>query len=215
MTTGAAKGSGRRGEVLEAALEIADARGLSAVTMRAVAARIGVTAMALYPHVRSKNDLLDGLVGRLLAEFAIPDQELPWQDRLRAIAYSMRDVACRHPSVVPLLFSRPAITPEGIGVVDALYRALLDAGVPPREVPRIERMFSTFIIGYAASETGGRFAVGTPADRKQWRARLSSPDFEFPAHHKLARYLLAPWSHQEEFEADLDDLMALIRSVSV
>src|SRR5690606_21008169 len=71
-----------RPAVLAAALAVADERGLDALTMQAVAARLGVTAMALYRHVRDKDDLLDGLVEALLTEFPPPDPGLPWRERL-------------------------------------------------------------------------------------------------------------------------------------
>jgi AcrR family transcriptional regulator len=204
-------GSARREEILDAALAIADERGLAAVTMRAVAGRVGVTAMALYPHVRSKEDLLDGLVGRVLAELELPDPVLPWLDRLRALAQSARRVARRHAAVVPLLFARPAVTPDAVRVVDAAYLALLDAGVPPEHVARLERMFSTFVLGFAVSEASGRFSAGTLGTRER-RGQL--PEGELPAHHKLASWLDAPWSRDAEFEADLDDLSSLIQSAA-
>ncbi len=200
----------RRQEILDTALALADAGGLSAVTMRAIAHRLGVTAMALYPHVKSKDDLLDGLVGRLLAEIALPDQALPWRDRLRAMAQQTRDVARRHPAVVPLLYTRPAITPDGLRVVDAIYAALLDAGVPPAQVARLERMISTLVLGYAVSEVGGRFAAGTLGTREK---RGQIPAAELPAHARLGPLLDAPWSWDSEFEADLADLTTLILSV--
>lgn len=199
----------RRREILDAALDIADKQGLDAVTMRAVAASIGVTAMALYPHVRSKDDLLDGLLGRLLTEFSLPDPAKPWPDRLREMARSARDTAHRHPAVVPLIFTRPAITPDAVKVVDVIYLALLDAGVQLDQVARVERMVSTFVLGYAISETGGRFAAGT-LDAGQLRSQLK--DVELPAHRRLGSALLAEWSQDAEFEADLDDLIALIEN---
>ncbi len=205
---GREQAAGRREQILGAALAIADEQGLDAVTMRAVAARIGVTAMALYPHVRSKDDLLDGLVGRLLAELSRPDPARPWRDRLRALARSARVIAHRHPAVVPLLFARPAITPDAVLVVDAIYQALLDAGVPDADVARIERMVSTFVLAYAISETGGRFAVGDPRER---RALLEGIDL--PAHRKLATQLETSWSWDAEFETDLDDLVRLVENV--
>ena len=201
--------AGRRDQILDAALGIADEQGLDAVTMRAVATRVGVTAMALYPHVRSKDDLLDGLVGRLLAELFRPDPAQPWRDRLRALGRSAREVALRHPAVVPLLFSRPAVTADAVLVVDAIYQALLDAGVPDREVTRIERLVSTFVLGYAISEAGGRFAAG---DRRERRAVIEG--IELPAHRRLANQLEVTWSWEAEFEADLDDLVGLIENVA-
>jgi AcrR family transcriptional regulator len=202
-------GPDRRRQILDAALAIADFHGLDAVTMRAVAARVGVTAMALYPHVRSKEDLLDGLVGRLLAELSLPDPAKPWPDRLREMARSAWDTARRHPAVMPLLFTRPAVTPDAVRVVDAIYQVLLDAGVPDREVARVERLVSTFVLGYAISETSGRFAVGDPRER---RALLAGA--EFPAHRRLAAQLEAAVSWEAEFETGLDDLTELIENIA-
>jgi AcrR family transcriptional regulator len=202
-------GPDRRRRILDAALAIADEQGLDAVTMRAVAARVGVTAMALYPHVGSKEDLLDGLVGRLLAELSLPDPAKPWPDRLREIARSARDTAHRHPAVMPLLFARPAVTPDAVRVVDAFYQALLDAGVPDREVARVERLVSTFVLGYVISETSGRFAAGDPRER---RAKLAG--VELPAHRRLVAQLEAAVSWEAEFETALDDLAELIENIA-
>ncbi|MGH3203016.1 MAG: TetR/AcrR family transcriptional regulator [Streptosporangiaceae bacterium] len=206
---GRQQGAGRREQILGAALAIADEQGLDAVTMRAVAARIGLTAMALYPHVTSKDDLLDGLVGRLLAELSRPHPAQPWRDRLRALGRSARGLAHRHPAVVPLLFARPAITPDAVLVVDSIYQALLDAGVPDAEVARVERMVSTFVLGYAISETGGRFDAGDPRERRALLAGV-----ELPAHRKLTEHLEATVSWDAEFEADLDDLVRLVEKVA-
>jgi hypothetical protein len=96
-------------------------------------------------------------------------------------------------------------------VVDAIYLALLDAGVPDREVARVERLVSTFVLGYAISETGGRFAMGTLSVRER-RAQLAEADL--PAHHRLAAELEAGWSWDAEFETDLDDLVRLVESVA-
>jgi AcrR family transcriptional regulator len=199
----------RRQQILDAALAIADEKGLEAVSMRSVAARVGVTAMALYPHVSSKEDLLDGLVGRLLAEFSVPDPAKPWRDRLREIARSARETARRHPAVMPLLFARPAVTPDAVRVVDAVYQALLDAGVPDHEVARVERLVSTCVLGYAISETSGRFAIGDPRER---RALLTGVDL--PAHRRLVAKLEAAPSWEAEYETALDDLTGLIETIA-
>jgi AcrR family transcriptional regulator len=199
----------RRQLILDAALAIADEQGLDAITMRAVAARVGVTAMALYPHVSSKEDLLDGLVGRLLTELSLPDPAKPWPDRLREIARSARETARRHPAVMPLLFARPAVTPDAVRVVDAIYQALLDAGVPDDDVARVERLVSTLVLGYAISESSGRFAPGDPRER---RALLAGVDL--PAHRRLAAKLEAAPSWEAEFETALDDIERLIENIA-
>jgi AcrR family transcriptional regulator len=198
----------KRRQILDAALAIADEDGLDAVSMRSVAARVGVSPMALYPYVGSKAALLDGLVGRLLSELSADDAPRPmdWREGLQTLANRMRALARRHPTAFMLLLSRPSVTPEAAGAVDAVYQGLLDAGVPPRDVPRIERLVSTFVLGFAASEVNGRFAVGDP----QLRARRG---VDLPAHRALGDALLdVDWD--AEFEADLRDLERLITGLS-
>jgi len=148
-----------RAAVLTATLELADEKGLAAVSMRAVADRLGVTPMALYRHVGDKQQLLDGLVEWVLREVPLPDPALPWPERLEAMAQAMRTTARRHPDVFPLLLRRPAVTPGAARVREAVYAALRGAGVPEPDVARTERMLSTFVLGFAASEAGGRFTV--------------------------------------------------------
>jgi AcrR family transcriptional regulator len=195
----------KRRQILDAALEIADENGLDAVSMRSVAARVGVSPMALYPYVGSKAALLDGLVGRLLGELSTGDASSDWREGLRTLANRMRALARRHPSAFMLLLSRPSVTPEAAGAVDAVYRGLLEAGVPPKDVPRIERLVSTFVLGFAASEVNGRFAFDDP----QLRARRG---VDLPAHQVLRDVLLeVDWD--AEFEADLRDLESLIASL--
>ena len=71
-----------RAAILAASLELADEQGLAAVTMHAVADRLGVTPMALYRHVANKADLLDGMVESILLEVPLPDPADEWPDRL-------------------------------------------------------------------------------------------------------------------------------------
>jgi hypothetical protein len=88
-----------------------------------------------------------------------------------------------------------------------IYQALLDAGVPPPEVPRLERLISTFVLGYAASEVNGRFAAGSVDPRGR---RAQFPGGEVLAHHALAGWLDKPVDWDAEFDADLADLVRLI-----
>ncbi|MEU8196896.1 TetR/AcrR family transcriptional regulator [Microbispora amethystogenes] len=205
--------SGRREEILDAALAIADEHGIGKVSMRALAERVGVTPMALYRHVSDKAELLDGMVGRLLAGLLPPDagKGQAWHERLTALGHAVRAMARRHPWAAQLLFSRPAVTPDAVRVVDLIYTALVEAGVPDREVPRLERLISTFVIGFAASEASGRFGTGS-LDPRGRRGQL--PEGELPGHGRLAPWLELPWDLDTEFEADLNDLLRLIKAVA-
>jgi AcrR family transcriptional regulator len=217
----------RRQEILDAALALADERGLPAVSMRAVAERTGVTPMALYPQVGSKAELLDGMVERLLSELVPPatvagESAEPgsgaggdgqdWRPRLRALAHAFRKLAHGHPWAATLLFSRPSVTPDAARVVDLVYTNLLAAGVPAPEVPRVERLVSTYMIGWVASEVGGRFG---PLDPRLRRGLVGAVRAKaLPGHAALARWLEPPVDWDAEFEADLDDLMRLIETAA-
>jgi AcrR family transcriptional regulator len=145
-----------RDAVLAAALRLADADGLEAVTMHAVARSLRVTPMALYRHVDDKNALLDGLVELLLTEYPLPAGGR-WDERLTTLAAAIRDTARRHPAVFPLLLTRPAVTPAARATRDAVHAALREGGLPETEVARAERLISTAVLGFAASEAAGRF----------------------------------------------------------
>ena len=176
--------SGRRQEILDAAFVIADEQGLDAVSMRAIADRVGVTPMALYRHYGSKSALLDGMVGHLLTAL-MPEAVStgPWNERLGLIAHSYRGFAQQHPWAAQLLFSRPAITLDGIRLVEFIHQALREAGIPEHELTRMEHLVTTFVIGFAASEASGRLGPPDPG-------------------------------HTAEFEADLADLVRLIQNVA-
>lgn len=153
-----------RQAILDASLVLADQEGLSAVTMRAVAERVGVTPMALYRHIGDKQGLLDGLVERLIDELPNPEPALSWPDQLAALSDAIRTTARRHPAVFPLLLQRPVMTAAATARREVLYAGLRDAGVIPELVPRVERLLSTFLLGFAASEASGRFRERTTAE---------------------------------------------------
>ena len=146
-----------REAVLAAALRLADEHGLAAVTMHAVAGRLHVTPMALYRHVADKEALLDGLVELLLTERPLAPADDRWDERLLGLAAAIRTTARRHPAVFPLLLTRPAVTPAARAVRDAIQAALREGGLPEGQVARAERLISTAVLGFAASEAAGRF----------------------------------------------------------
>lgn len=155
------------------------------------------------------------MLGRLLGNLFDSAPEMAagaaWQTRLRAFADTARRLAAGHAWAVTLLFSRPAVTPDAVATVDLLYGALLDAGVPPDRVPRLERLVSTYVLGWIASESGGRFGPGE-LDPRGRRGQL--PTGALPGHGAVAEWLDPPVDWDAEYAADLDDLERLIASVA-
>ncbi len=156
----------KRRLILDQALALVDERGLAAMSMRAVAERVGLTSMALYPYVGGKDALLDGLVDLLNMELGadLSDGEGPeWRHRLRALGRAVRGLAARHPGAFPLLLNRSAAGASASWLTAALRGVLHDAGVPDEHVPRMARMILAFLLGYATGEvTGGLPATSAP-----------------------------------------------------
>jgi len=157
----------KRRLILDQALALVDERGLAAMSMRAVAERVGLTSMALYPYVGGKDALLDGLVDLLNLELGdeVGDNGEPdWRHRLRALGRAVRALAGRHPGAFPLLLNRPAGA-SASWLSAALRGVLHDAGVPGGHVPRLARMILAFLLGYATGEvTGGLPPAAAPGD---------------------------------------------------
>ncbi|HET9972187.1 MAG TPA: TetR/AcrR family transcriptional regulator [Streptosporangiaceae bacterium] len=198
----------RRAEILDAAIALADAEGFAAVTLRAVAQLVGVTAMALYGYFPDKDSLLDAMADRVIGEVPFPAQA-GWRDRLLAAAELVRVVAREHPSVIQYAFTKPAQTPRTLRVVEFTYQALLDAGVPHAEIPRLERFVSTFVIGWALSEASGRFAASRMSRRE--RRELLGPN-EMPAYDEVATVRDTHADPDAEFLADFTGILDLIEA---
>src|SRR4029078_6661445 len=86
-----------RDRVLQAAVNLADRGGNDALSMRKLGQELGVDAMALYRHVRSKDDLRDGLVEAIVAQIERPTTGTDWKTTLRQQAMAARAVMLRHP----------------------------------------------------------------------------------------------------------------------
>ncbi|HEY3947269.1 MAG TPA: TetR family transcriptional regulator [Solirubrobacteraceae bacterium] len=147
-----------RDRVLDAAFAVAEHGGLEQLSMRLLARELDVSPMALYRHVANKDDLLDGLVERLLDQLQLPDDSLAWDQRLRILATELRALAHRHPGLFGLLLRRRAVGADATRVREAALRALRDGGLDPETAARRERLLSTVIMGFALSEIAGRFA---------------------------------------------------------
>ncbi|UYO96453.1 TetR/AcrR family transcriptional regulator [Microbacterium sp. M28] len=150
--------------IVETAVELADAEGIGAVSMAAVAAKLGFTPMSLYRYVSAKDDLL-----LLMQEEAtgVPPEDVRehegWRDRLRALFEAQVLIYLRHPWILSLPITGSPITPNSSAWIEAGLEALADT--PLSETERLAvalamtgqaRWYGMVIAGYSeqARSTG-------------------------------------------------------------
>ncbi|MFF9896553.1 TetR/AcrR family transcriptional regulator [Streptomyces longispororuber] len=157
-----------RTAVLEAAVRLADREGLKSLSMRRLGAELGVEAMTLYHHVPSKDALVEGMIERIVAE-AVPPEfgAATWREDLRAYARALVEVLGAHPYAVPLLLSRPVMTPRNLRTMEAVVEMLHGAGFPLPRTLDIMYALTSFVVGHAAAQAGeadgaGRLAALDP-----------------------------------------------------
>lgn len=117
-----------RDRVIQAAVAYADARGLDDLTMRGLAAELGVVPMALYKHVADKHDLVGGMIDAVVASYPAPTA-VGWQPRLRERVLSARDEVARHPWLRTAIESRDAPTLTVLDHQNAVAGELIESGL--------------------------------------------------------------------------------------
>ena len=117
-----------RDRVLHAAVELADEVGIAGVSMRRLAQRLGVVAMALYKHVADKDELVDGMVDVVIGEFTPPDPALGWKNSVRQQVLSARRAVLRHPWARQAIESRTRRTPAVLAYMDSLAGKFIAGG---------------------------------------------------------------------------------------
>jgi AcrR family transcriptional regulator len=116
--------------VLAAAVDLADRDGIDALSMRKLGQELGVEGMALYRHVRSKDDILDGIVDVVVAEIDDPGRADAWITGLRQLSLAARDVMLRHPWAPAVIVARPEVGPATLRHIDRVLGFLEAGGFP-------------------------------------------------------------------------------------
>jgi len=162
-----------RERVLGAAVELADAEGLGAVTMRRLAAALGVEAMSLYHHLPGKDALLDGLVDTVVGEIDVAVDAAAaggdggaddWRATLRRRCLTAREVMLRHPWAPGLMGSRSAI-PAGVYVhYEAILATLVGGGFSYHLAHRALHALGSMVLGFVQEPFSPAPPAGAPED---------------------------------------------------
>lgn len=167
--------------VLEAAVDFVDRYGLAELSMRKLGAALDVEGMALYRYVRSRDELLDAMVDRVMDQlYADPSVLLAdgddWREFLRKIAEGIRRVAHEHPALFPLLATRAPTAPwirpplRSLRWVEGFLSGLLSRGFDEEAAVYAYRAFGSFLVGHllvdvaAAENVSPGSQVASPRD---------------------------------------------------
>ncbi|WP_426560916.1 TetR/AcrR family transcriptional regulator [Angustibacter sp. McL0619] len=174
-----ARGSLSPETILDAAERVA-ADGIDALTIRAVAAELGASTMALYRHFPTKDVLVDALLDRVLARFAPPAGTDDWLHDLTGCAVAHRDLLVRHPWAVVPLISHPTPGLGAVRVGEVVLAALDRGGV--RGDAAVAAFSGIIALNYgwsafATSKDAARFGDGTSAGLGDLLAALPAEQF--------------------------------------
>jgi AcrR family transcriptional regulator len=133
--------------VLRAAVELTDAGGLEALSMRRLARELGVEAMSLYNHVANKDEILAGMMEIAVGEIDLPSDESDWKAAMRRSAISTRDVLRRHPWASSLWMSRRSGGQAELRRTDWMLRTLREAGLPNDLVYHALHILEAYVLG--------------------------------------------------------------------
>jgi len=141
-------------QIVRVAIELADAEGLAAVSMRRISERLAVGAMSLYTYVPGKTELLELMADRVLARSVDPVALAAadtWRDALEACARDQWEHHRRHPWTLQLDASRGTLGPNEITAYERTLATVADLGLPARDAVAMVDAVSMFVRGAAQS----------------------------------------------------------------
>lgn len=137
-----------RERVLRAALDLADAGGIEALSMRPLAHELGVEAMSLYHWFPRKEALLGGMLDAVFSEMELPANSSDWRTDIRRSAMSTKDVLLRHKWAAKLLGELVAPSPARLTWMNSILGRLRAAGLSPNQTHHAYHALDSHIVGF-------------------------------------------------------------------
>ena len=171
-----------RANIVAVAIEMADEAGLASVTLRGIAARLGVHVTSLYNHVPTKEAVIEATVEALIAEARLPTGRITWQEWVRQFAAAMRALGRRHPGAFEAFHYGPAKGERAAEPIEAGFAAFRAAGFDVVSTYSAVKAVTLAVLGHVLEDT-------VPArNRKVARTNIAALPIErFPNAHAMNR----------------------------
>lgn len=195
-----------RSAVVTAALAFVDQAGADGLTMRALARQLGVDPMALYRHVRDKEDLLGAMCDVAIGELPPLDLAEPWEPQVRALARGLHDLLVRRPALLPVMASAPA-TPVAFAMAHQAVALLVAAGADESVAEAAFSVVFSYVVGAVTVAIADPPAAADQAALRAEARELLGGD-DHPYLDSAASLMQDP----EDLDRGLDLILAGIRS---
>ena len=148
-------------DIVETAFEILEQKGFAAVSIRGVAAALGLTPTAMYTYFPSKNALLRAMVEQVLAGLDLEgaaDADVDWRDRVLALAVDLRSRLAAHAGAMLLVTSGPLDGPHARRLTETLIAGFTSERMPLADAARAADAVRAYVLGAAALDAAVRAA---------------------------------------------------------
>ncbi|MCU1640566.1 MAG: Transcriptional regulator tetR family [Nocardia sp.] len=181
-------------QYVAAALAVADAEGLAAVSMRRVAGDLGSGTASLYRYITNRDELVDLMIDAAQGEDPLPESTADWRTDLGAVAHGMRTTLLRHPWLAGELTGRPALGPNSLRRSESALRAAVALTPDITQAARALTAVHAYVLGSVAAQQSSRRAEQrTGLTEEQWQHSVGPYITEVIAagkHPMLARRVL-------------------------
>jgi AcrR family transcriptional regulator len=195
--------------VVLAAVEVIDADGVGALTMRRLATQLGCSPMALYRHVATKQDLIRSIGEHYLADIELPDTEgMHWDEAIIAVASALHHAVLERAPLVEIVAVQHVDAVAIFRAEEAILGALRSAGLSDREAVRGLSVITSYTVG--ATQRRAEQRAGSPAAVHRLQRLHQLPADTFPTLRALAGELVSV-----DFELSFEDgLRLLLQGIS-
>jgi AcrR family transcriptional regulator len=193
-------------DIIAVTLSMARKGGLTGLSMRQIAAELGVTATALYYHFRNKNELLDHVIGHIMESIAVPDRRLPWTDRVRQLVLRQMQTALAYPGLARFLVHHR----DSLGALrwtETILEVLHDAGFRGASLKRALATLSFFVHPLALADERPQAGPVAMLQHKRVAKRVKIEPSRYPHLIDLLPEL-ADYSYDHYMPLALDSVIA-------
>ena len=195
------RGELSREEIVEAGLRLLDEHGSEELSMRRLAAELGVGTMTIYGYFRDKQELLDAVVDAIGAQRKLPELSGDWREKLRDLFLWFRRHLDENPALVRVRLERPIVTPGSMSFTERGLGILEQAGFPREEAVRAFRALFVHCFGFAAFNPPAQAEEGARDVRV---AIAALPRERYPRVTEAAEELAGVMDPDAQFLYDLD-----------